>query len=87
MKTKMGTDEEFTHPDNGQTVKTHHYLLYIWSSYVKNNDSLKDEFDKMAKRLKDGEIDDYDLTELPYLDPDKLRSQDFEDLKMIDEIE
>lgn len=85
MKSKMNNDEEFTHPENGQTVKLHHYLLYIWSNYVKGNDSLKQEFEEMANKLKNGDLDEYDLNDLPYLDPEKLRTQEFEALEMISE--
>lgn len=85
MKSKMEADEEFTHPENGQTVKLHHYLLYIWSNHVKTNDSLKQDFEDMARKLKDGELDDYDLADLPYLDPDKLRAQEFDDLEIVQE--
>lgn len=85
MKSKMDPEEEFTHPDNGQTVKLHHYLLYIWSNHVKTNDSLKQEFDEMAAKLKSGELADFDLNDLPYLDPEKLRNHDFDDLEMVSE--
>jgi hypothetical protein len=82
-KSMMEKDEEFTHPETGSTIKLHHFLLYIWSTYVKDNEDLNVEFNETAGRLKNGDLDDYDLNDLPYIDPDKLRQQEFDDLVMI----
>jgi len=85
MKDVMDKDEEFTHPDNGEDIKLHRYLLYIWSNYIKKDDDLKEPFETMAKEIKDSDDGAYDLADLPHLDPEKLRAGDLDDLDLIED--
>lgn len=85
MKKVMDKDEEFTHPENGEDVKLHRYLLYIWSNYIKKDEQLKEPFEAMAKEIKESDDGDYDLDQLPYLDPEKLRAGDLDDLDLIED--
>lgn len=91
MKTKMNAKESFIHPSNGKKITTHTYLLYVWSNYVKTSEYLKYHFEEMAANLKTGVIEfadrsnptEEELSPLPYLDLDQLRSQDFENLELV----
>lgn len=83
MKTKMEPSEVFSNPLTGENLKTHHYLLWVWSNHIKIKEDLIEPFNSVAKELKDGVRNDYDIDELPYVDPDKLRQYDFEDLLLI----
>jgi hypothetical protein len=83
MKELIDKDQEFTHPETGETVKLHHYLIYVWKTYIKPNKDLNEPFESMAKSIRESDEDTYDLNDLPYLDVDKLIAGDLEDLELI----
>lgn len=85
QKSIMDKDEKYTHPDNGNTLGLHHFLLYVWSNHVRDNEDLKSPFDEMAKQINESEDGKYDISELPYLDPEKLSANDFSDLELIED--
>jgi len=84
QKTKMKKDEEFTNPETGNTQKLHHFLLYIWTNHIKDNDELKAPYEAMAKEMKDSEESDYNLDSLPYINPSKIRNCDLDNLELIE---
>jgi hypothetical protein len=83
MKEMIDKDQEFTHPESGETVKLHRYLIYVWNTHIKDDKDLKEPFETMAKNLRDSEDESYDLSELPHLDVDKLIAGDLENLELI----
>tara|TARA_R100001163_G_C5068178_1_gene208081 strand:- start:5492 stop:6235 length:744 start_codon:yes stop_codon:yes gene_type:complete len=83
MKDVMDKDEEFEHPETRETIKLHRYLIYVWNNSIKNDAELKEPFETYAKDLKESEdSENVDLSELPFLDPEKLRAGDLKDLEL-----
>jgi len=85
QKSLMDKDQEFTHPDDGSQLKLHHFLLYIWSNHIKDNEDLKKPFDEMAKEIKESDDGIYDIATLPYIDPIKLESGDLDGIELIED--
>ena len=85
MKTMFEKTQEFTDPDTGDTLTVHKYLVYVWNTKIKEDADLKEPFEKMAKEFRESENDDYDLSELPHLDPEKLLAGDLDDLELIED--
>lgn len=85
MKDMMGKDEEFTHPESGDTVKLHRYLIYVWNTHIKNDDDLKEPYESLAKSIRDSDDGAYDLSDLPHLDVEKLRSGELDNLELIED--
>ena len=76
------------HPENQAPINLYRYLQFIWSTHVKKNENLSRPFndlsDKLKEQSKNGKAN-YDITGLPHLDIDCLKSQDFSDLQLIEE--
>lgn len=83
MEMKDYADATFNHPETGETVKLHKFLLSVWSNYIKKNPDLKEPFDTKAKEIKESGKEEYVLDDISYIDPEKLLNYDYDNLELI----
>lgn len=79
--------ENLKHPVKKAPITLYRFIQFLWTDHVNKDATLKKEFDDLSKDMKDrlskGKPTDFDLTALPHLDIEQVKSFDFENLQMV----